>query len=131
MSNDNILPFLDVEVVGDTLEISTRPGVTLDPVTAIEYQLTASDLRRAELQGVGDMECDGLDTRQIALEIMATEVVDSAFEVGEADILVNKQPFHLMKHRRVGEIGIAAVHSSRGNDPKRWLLVLHDPNLHR
>ena len=44
---------------------------------------------------------------------------------------VNDQPFHLMKHRRMGGVVIAAVSAAGSNNANRRLLVFHGADLYR
>ena len=68
---------------------------------------------------------------ELLLEEGAEEFLDGALEVGEADALVHQQAFHLVEHRRVGQVGVAAVDAPRADNADRRLLGLHGPHLHR
>src|SRR5690606_29306906 len=68
---------------------------------------------------------------QVALEEVAQELRQDALEVGEAHALVHQQAFHLVEHRRVGQVRVAAIGASRRDNPYRRPLLFHHPDLHR
>ena len=45
------------------------------------------------------------------------------FQVGEADIFINDQTFHLMEHRGVGLIVVVPIDAARRDNTDRRLLV--------
>jgi ribonuclease BN (tRNA processing enzyme) len=47
------------------------------------------------------------------------------------DVLVHEEPFNLVEHRGVRQIGITAIDTPRRNDAQRWLIGLHVPDLNR
>ena len=59
------------------------------------------------------------------------EFLDGALEVGEADVLVDQQAFDLMEHRRVSDIGVAAIDTAGADDADRRLLRFHGAYLNR
>ncbi|RMO19822.1 hypothetical protein ALQ47_05273 [Pseudomonas cichorii] len=69
--------------------------------------------------------------RQFFLEEHAQELFDGAFQIRKVDIAVDQQAFDLVEHRRVGDIRITAVYTTRADDADRRLLRLHGPHLHR
>ncbi len=52
------------------------------------------------------------------------------FQVGEADIFINDQTFHLMEHRGVGLIVVVTIDAARRDNTDRRLLVFHGADLH-
>src|SRR5690625_6332119 len=59
------------------------------------------------------------------------KVLDGALEIGKADSLIDQQPFYLMEHRRVGQIGVAAVNPPGTDNADRRRLRLHGAHLDR
>lgn len=62
-AEDNLMPYLESTVRGNSLEISTEAGVDIDPTTEIIFAvgvdgLSAIDLRGAGTIAVGDIEAD-------------------------------------------------------------------------
>ena len=53
-----------------------------------------------------------------------------AFQVGEVDVGINNQPFHLMEHRGVSLIVIVTIYTARGDNTDRRLFFLHGADLH-
>jgi hypothetical protein len=89
-AEDNLLPYLETEVRGETLEIRTESGVNLQPTEPIEYLLTATRLRRAELSGAGSIECAGLAARRLELAVSgAGELRFTKLETRELQIALD------------------------------------------
>ena len=53
-----------------------------------------------------------------------------ALQVGEADALVHDQSLHLVKHRRMREVGLTPKHPAGTDDADRGSRLLHDAHLH-
>lgn len=51
------------------------------------------------------------------------------FEVGEADVGINNQTFHLMEHRSMRLVVVITVYTARRNNTDRRLLRFHRPDL--
>jgi hypothetical protein len=67
---------------------------------------------------------DGTEAHgQFFLEEHPQEFFDGALEVGEVDVAVDQQAFDLVEHRRVGDIGVAAVDAARADDADRRLSI--------
>ncbi len=52
-----------------------------------------------------------------------------AFQVGEADVFINNQTFHLVEHWGVGLIVVVTVYATRRDDADRRFLFLHGTDL--
>ena len=52
-------------------------------------------------------------------------------QVRETDVLIDDQSFDLVKHRRVGHVGIAAIDTSRRDHPQRRHRIAHRADLNR
>ncbi len=59
------------------------------------------------------------------------KITEQALEIGKADIAIHHETFYLMEHRRMGDIGITAIHPSRCDGTQRWFTVFHYTNLYR
>ncbi len=53
---------------------------------------------------------------QIFLKEVTQEMVQSAFQVGKADVGINNQTFHLMEHRRVSLVVVVTINAARRNN---------------
>ncbi|MCY1175091.1 hypothetical protein D9M73_153140 [compost metagenome] len=94
---------------------------------ATDHALDVDFRRRLGEREEGRAEAYG----ELFLEERAKEFLDGALEVGEADVLIDQQAFHLVEHRRVGQVGVAAVHAARADDANRRLLAFHGADLYR
>ncbi len=56
--------------------------------------------------------------------------MQGSFQVGEADVFINDQTFHLVEHRGVGLIVVVTIDASRRDNTDRRLLVFHGADLH-
>ncbi len=52
-TDDNLLPYLDIKVSGNELQLSVKPNANLNPSKSITYNLTVTDLSRITLNGSG------------------------------------------------------------------------------
>ena len=53
-----------------------------------------------------------------------------AFQVGEIDVGINNQPFHLVEHWGVSLIVIVTIYAARGDNTDRRLFFFHGADLH-
>ncbi|MNS99540.1 hypothetical protein D3C72_1339460 [compost metagenome] len=53
-----------------------------------------------------------------------------ALQIGEADVFIDNQPFHLMEHRGVRLVVVITINAARRNNADWRLLVLHGADLH-
>ncbi len=72
---------------------------------------------------------------EIALEECTHEFGQGALQIGEGRMLVHQQAFHLVEHRRVGLVAVAAVDLAGGDHAQRRLVacfqqVVHVADLH-
>jgi hypothetical protein len=62
---ENFLPYIEVSVSDDTLVIDLKPHVSFDPSHDITYYLSVKDLSSVELNGVGDIVINNLETSNL------------------------------------------------------------------
>ncbi len=65
--DDNILPLITSEVNNGTLVIGIKKGYSINPTAGLVYTLTVKDLSQVELNGLGDVDMDGLQTEGLAV----------------------------------------------------------------
>ena len=53
-----------------------------------------------------------------------------SLQVGEADVSVNDQTFHLMEHRGMRLIVVVTIHAAGGNNADWRLLISHGADLY-
>ena len=81
-AEDNILPLLTAQVVGDQLLLGPRPGVSISPSREILYRVTCRDLTGVSLSGVSHAELNRVDAGSLLVEMSgASDAVAS----GRAD----------------------------------------------
>ncbi len=68
-AEENLLPYLESEVEGDTLTLGIREGVNIVPTQAIFYYLTVRDLDEARVTGLGNIDVPRLEGSTVALKI--------------------------------------------------------------
>ncbi len=59
------------------------------------------------------------------------ELLQRPFEVRHRDVAVDRQPLHLVEHRRVRLVVVGAVDPARRDDAARRAVLQHVPDLHR
>ncbi|MEN6522527.1 MAG: head GIN domain-containing protein [Anaerolineaceae bacterium] len=62
---ENFLPYIKVSVSADTLVIDLKPHISFDPSNDITYYLSVKDLSSVELNGVGDIVINNLETSNL------------------------------------------------------------------
>ena len=83
------------------------------------------------LGSVNGKKCGRSRTRAVLAEDRAREREQRALEVGERDVLVDRQPLDLVELRRVGGVVVAPVGAAGDDDVERRRVHLHRARLHR
>jgi hypothetical protein len=71
-TDDNIMPFIEVDVRGNTLVLGfTRDGRnrTFNPSDSILFEMVVTDLNRIDITGAGDLHVQDLDVEMLHLEL--------------------------------------------------------------
>ena len=68
-AEENLLEYIETDVRGNTLEISTRRGINLNPREPINFYLTIQSLDSISVSGLGDVEAPGLEADEFSVEI--------------------------------------------------------------
>jgi hypothetical protein len=71
-TDDNIMPYIETEVRGDTLVLGfTDDGEhkSFDPTKGITFDLVVKDLSRIDVSGAGDIQVDALETESLRVEL--------------------------------------------------------------
>jgi hypothetical protein len=79
----------------------------------------------------GKCEARKRSSHLVDLEEGAAEFLQRPFQVGHADVAINRQPFDLVEHRRVGLVHVHPVDAARRDDADRRALFGHRADLHR
>ena len=67
---------------------------------------------------------------QVFLKEVVQEIVQRALQVGEADVFINNQTFHLVEHWGMGLIVIVTIDATRRDDADWRFLILHGTDLY-
>jgi hypothetical protein len=86
-AEDNLLPYLNSGVRGDTLVIGTEDNISLNTTEPIIYRVTVMDLSQVEVNGSATVVAEGLDQEQLEVEVSGSADVTLSGEV--ADITVS------------------------------------------
>lgn len=66
---DNLLQYIETEVRGDTLHIEMREGVNIIPTQSMFFFLTAREIDRLSVSGLGNIDAPGLEADQFLVDI--------------------------------------------------------------
>jgi hypothetical protein len=83
-AEDNLLPYLETEVRGTTLEITTRENVNLLPLRPVNFYLTVKALDTITVSGSGHAEAPGLQAEQFFATVSGSGSVKMAGLEAEA-----------------------------------------------
>ena len=68
-AEENLLPYLEIEVEDGTLTLGIREGVNVIPTQGIFYYLTVSDLDEVTVSGLGNIDVPRLEGSQVAINV--------------------------------------------------------------
>jgi hypothetical protein len=80
---ENFLPYIEASVKDDTLVIDLKPHISFEPSYDITYYLSVKDLSSVELNGVGDININNLESS--ALDVATNGVGDITIADLQAD----------------------------------------------
>lgn len=85
-ADDNLLPFIQTEVRGDTLVIDARPGYNLSFGQPVTIMLTISSLRELQVSSSGHVYVKPLQTDELRLRLSSSGDVEiEAIQAGEIE----------------------------------------------
>jgi hypothetical protein len=82
-ADDNVLPLIETDVLGDKLRIGYKLGYNFIPTSNVRFYLTVVDLDRISLRGAGKIECDSLVTDEMEFEISGAGDIDFSIDAEE------------------------------------------------
>ena len=71
-TDDNILPLLDIRVIGKELVLGMKPNVSVNPTHGIVYKLTVMDLKKISLSGSGNINVETVKSNSMAISLLGT-----------------------------------------------------------
>jgi len=75
-AEDNLLPYLESEVDGGTLNLGMRQGVNVVPTQAIFYHLTVRSLEEIGVSGLGNIDLPRVEDTQLAIRVSGGGNID-------------------------------------------------------
>lgn len=82
-ADDNILPLIETDVLGDKLKIGYKMGYNFIPTSNVRFYLTVVDLNKISLKGAGKIECDSLVTDEMEFKISGAGDIDFSVDAEE------------------------------------------------
>lgn len=71
-TDDNILPLLDIRVIGRELVLSIKPNLSINPSHGITYNLTAKDLSKIGLKGSGNFSIETVKSNEMKISLLGS-----------------------------------------------------------
>ena len=103
-AEDNLLTYLETDVIGDELLISIANGIDLNPTMPIQFNLTVVDLAEVTHAGVGSIDVPDLVAPQLSLSLAG---------VGDLDVTNLTGQTLDVNHAGVGEIRVTGTVDSQ------------------
>lgn len=75
-TDDNLLAYIESEVSGSKLILSTRDGYDIEPSHDVVYRVTVADLRGIELLGAGSIRVDGVATGDLDIRLAGAGTIE-------------------------------------------------------
>jgi hypothetical protein len=88
-AEDNVLPILTSQVIGDRLVLSTRPNVIINLTEPIVYRITVIDLQAVEVFGVSTVEALDLDLDRLDVTISGNGTFNLSGTVDEQTLEIS------------------------------------------
>ena len=71
-TDDNIMPLLEINVVGRELVLGMKRNVSVNPSKGITYNLTVKDLSKIALKGSGNFSVEPIESKGMALSLLGS-----------------------------------------------------------
>jgi len=89
-ADDNILPLIETNLAGNTLDIGTKSGVTFLTSNPIHVSITMPALEAVDISGSGELSAPGIgDSRSLAVDISGSGRVSVSGAADEVNITVS------------------------------------------
>ncbi|MGD2077818.1 MAG: head GIN domain-containing protein [Chloroflexota bacterium] len=88
-ADDNLLPYIEARVSGDTLIISIERNTTFSDVAELTYRVTVAELDSLELDGLGKITADNLDGEVLTVTLDGAGDITVSGEVDRQTVEVN------------------------------------------
>lgn len=86
VGDDNLINFIETEIVGETLNISVKEGVGFSTTQSLNVQIVAPIVTLVELRGSGDINLTGLNQETLAIEVTGSGDVRASGKVQSVDL---------------------------------------------
>lgn len=88
-ADDNLLPYIEARVSGDTLIISIERNTTFSDVAELTYRVTVAELDSLELDGLGKITADNLNGEVLTVNLDGAGDITVSGEVDRQTVEVN------------------------------------------
>jgi hypothetical protein len=88
-AEDNILPVIVTNVMGDSLRIGMERGISLQTTKGVKYFLTVKDLDLISTTSSGDIVCENIETEKLELNVSSSGSIEIIVDVEDLDIKIS------------------------------------------
>ena len=89
-AEDNLIPYLEITVAGDTLKIQHSPGIWIHNTRPIRFFVTAASLETVLLTGSGDISAPDLEGDHIRVQIAGSGDIEAGtLNAGDIDLHIS------------------------------------------
>jgi hypothetical protein len=88
-ADDNIIPIIETDVSGAELDIGFKRGYTFIPSTAIKFHLTVVDLDEISLNGAGNIDCEGFETKVLQFDVSGAGDLDFDLDAERVEVIIS------------------------------------------
>jgi hypothetical protein len=71
-TDDNIIPLLDIRVIGHELVLDTQPQLSINPTHGITYNLTVKALNKIGLKGSGNFSIETVKSKEMKISLLGS-----------------------------------------------------------
>jgi len=75
-ADDNLLEYIETEVLNEVLYIDLREGVNINPKEKITYHLTIKDLDDISISGVGNVKAPDLESKKFNIDLSGASNIE-------------------------------------------------------
>jgi len=88
-ADDNIMPIIEADVLGDELNIGFKRGYTFTPSATVKFYLTVVDLDEISLSGAGNIDCEDFRTEVLQFDVSGAGDLDFDLDAERVEVVVS------------------------------------------
>jgi hypothetical protein len=110
-AEDNILPLLQSEVVGDSLILGPAPNTSINSTKTITYRLNVITLKGLDVSGVTVVDVTGIDTSVFKVNVTGVSNVEVAGAVDRQEVTTSGTSAYLARDlsSRIAEVNVTGL----------------------